>query len=131
MQDYRKLRVWQKAHALTLRTYAVSATFKRPESWSLRDQMTRAAISVPSNIAEGSGRGTDRDFRRFLWHSVGSCNELEYDFLLARDLNLLPAGTHGELAEQVGEVRRMLTGLVECLGEESQNPNSRYPGTRI
>ena len=66
MQDYRKLRVWQKAHALTLRTYAVSATFKRPESWSLRDQMTRAAISVPSNIAEGSGRGTDRDFRRFL-----------------------------------------------------------------
>jgi four helix bundle protein len=125
MQDYRKLRVWQKAHALTLRTYAVSATFRRPEAWSIRDQMTRAAVSVPSNIAEGSGRGTDLDFRRFLWHSVGSCNELEYDFLLARDLNLLPAGTHRELAEQVEEVRRMLTALVQCLSEQQENPDSR------
>jgi four helix bundle protein len=112
MQDYRKLRVWQKAHALTVRTYVVSATFRCPEAWSLRDQITRAAISVSSNIAEGAGRGTDPDFRRFLWHSLGSCNELEYDFLLARDLDLLPAGTHGELAEQVEEVRRMLSALV-------------------
>ncbi len=112
MQDYRKLRVWQKAHALTVRTNVVSATFRRPEAWSLRDQITRAAISVSSNIAEGAGRGTDPDFRRFLWHSLGSCNELEYDFLLARDLDLLPAGTHGELAEQVEEVRRMLSALV-------------------
>jgi four helix bundle protein len=114
MQDYRKLRVWQKAHALTVRTYAISATnLKHPAAWSLRDQMTRAAVSISANIAEGSGRGTDRDFRRFLWHSVGSCNELEYDLLLARDLDLLPAGTHGELAEQVEEVRRMLSALVQ------------------
>ena len=90
MQDYRKLRVWQKAHALTVRSYVVSATFRQPEAWSLRDQITRAAISVPSNIAEGAGRGTDPDFRRFLWHSLGSCNELEYDFLLARDLDSCP-----------------------------------------
>ena len=125
MQDYRKLRVWQKAHALTVPTYAISATnLRRPEAWSLRDQMTRAAVSISSNIAEGSGRGSDRDFRRFLWHSVGSCNELEYDFLLARDLNLLPAGTYGELAEQVEEVRRMLTVLGHCLSEENGKPET-------
>ena len=115
MQDYRKLRVWQKAHALTVRTYELSAAFKRPEAWILRDQMTRAAISIPSNIAEGAGRGTDRDFRRFLWHSLGSCNELEYDFLLARDLGLLSGADHGQLAGYVEEVRRMLIGLVQSL----------------
>jgi four helix bundle protein len=78
MQDYRNLRVWQKAHSLTLATYALSAHLQKPDAWPKRDQMFRAAISIPSNIAEGAGRGSDPDFRRFLWHSLGSCNELEY-----------------------------------------------------
>ena len=86
MQDYRKLHVWQKAHRLALDVYAASAYLQGPRGLAVRDQILRAAISVPSNIAEGSGRGTKADFRRFLWHSLGSCNELEYDFLLARDL---------------------------------------------
>lgn len=64
MQDYRNLRVWQKAHQLTLATYAVSAYLQKPEAWGLRDQMFRAAISIPSNIAEGAGRGSDPDFMR-------------------------------------------------------------------
>ena len=115
MQDYRKLHVWQKAHQLTLSTYAISAYLQKPEAWPLRDQVRRAAISIPSNIAEGSGRGSDPDFRRFLWHSLGSCNELEYDLLLARDLRFLPAEMHGRLAGQVEEVRRMLSGLVQQL----------------
>jgi four helix bundle protein len=115
MQDYRNLRVWQKAHKLALATYALSAYLKKPEAWPLRDQVFRAAISVPSNIAEGAGRGSDPDFRRFLWHSLGSCNELEYDLLLARDLNFLPAELHAGIAEQVEEVRRMLSGLVQSL----------------
>ena len=77
--------------------------------------MFRAAISIPSNIAEGAGRGSDPDFRRFLWHSLGSCNELEYDLLLARDLRLLPVEIHTRLAGQTEEVRRMLSGLVQSL----------------
>ena len=77
--------------------------------------MFRAAISIPSNIAEGAGRGSDPDFRRFLWHSLGSCNELEYDLLLARDLRLLPVEIHTRLAGQIEEVRRMLSGLVQSL----------------
>jgi len=77
--------------------------------------MFRAAISIPSNIAEGAGRGSDPDFRRFLWHSLGSCNELEYDFLLARDLRFLPAQVHEKLTGQLEEVRRMLSGLVQQL----------------
>jgi four helix bundle protein len=115
MQDYRKLVVWQKAHKLTLATYGVSAYLKAPEAWPLRDQLLRAAISIPSNVAEGAGRGSDPDFRRFLWHSMGSCNELEYDLLLARDLVFLPANEHTELAGRLVEVRRMLSGLIESV----------------
>jgi four helix bundle protein len=115
MQDYRKLGVWQKSHKLTLDTYAVSPHFKAPEAWPVRDQMLRAAISIPSNIAEGAGRGSNPDFRRFLFHSLGSCNELEYDFLLARDLKFLPPASHSRLVGQLEEVRRMLTGLVHSM----------------
>src|SRR4026207_594723 len=88
MQDYRNLKVWQKAHQMTLRTYAFSATLTTPPAWTLRDQMIRAAISIPSNIAEGTGRGTDSDFARFVTYSLGSSNELEYLLLLARDWKL-------------------------------------------
>lgn len=113
MQDYRRLKVWQKAHELALDTFALSPYFKGPEAWALRHQMLRAAISVPSNIAEGTGRGSDPDFRRFLWHSLGSSNELEYDLQLARDVGFLPSSRHDPLGGRVAEVRRMLTGLVQ------------------
>ena len=116
MQDYRNLRVWQQAHQLTLLVYALTAHLKNPPAWPLRDQLHRAAISVPANIAEGAGRGTDRDFRRFLLHSLGSLNELEYHLLLAKDLGYLPDREHAGAATQVGTVRRMLTGLVASMG---------------
>jgi len=117
VQDYRKLKVWRKAHQLALNTFAISAYFKAPEAWALRDQVLRAAISIPSNIAEGSGRGSDPDFRRFLWHSLGSCNELEYDLRLAREVGFLPADRHDGLSGHVAEVRRMLIGLVQSINE--------------
>jgi four helix bundle protein len=113
VQDYRKLVVWQKAHKLALATYELSAYYRAPDAWALRDQTLRAALSIPSNIAEGAGRGTTPDFRRFLWHSLGSCNELEYDLQLARDAGFLPADRHRLLDGQVAEVRRMLIGLVK------------------
>ena len=115
MQDYRKLYVWQKAHALALESYAISDTLSHPDAWPLKDQLLRAAISIPSNIAEGAGRSSRRDFRRFLFHSLGSCNELEYDFLLARDLRFLPGETYTRLMGDLEEVRRMLTSLAERL----------------
>jgi len=98
-----------------LAVYAISPYLKTPEAWPLRDQVLRAAISIPSNIAEGKGRSSDADFRRFLFHSLGSCNELEYDLLLARDLTFVPAASHSDLAEQLEEVRRMLIGLVQAI----------------
>ena len=115
MQDYRKLRVWQKAHEFTLGAYAAAAYLAKPVAWPLRNQMLRASISVPSNIAEGAGRGSDPDFRRFLGHSLGSLNEVEYDLLLARDLGFLPPAEHSRLSAQLEEVRRMLSGLMASL----------------
>ena len=115
MQDYRKLRVWQKAHQMTLQTYAVSAHLTKPSAWPLRNQLLRAAISVPSNIAEGAGRGSDADFRRLLRHSLGSINEVEYDLLLARDLGLVPTTEHSRFPPKLEEVRRMLSGLIAKL----------------
>src|SRR4051812_23980534 len=115
MQDYRKLQVWQKSHQLALATYTLAPYLLKPEAWPLRDQILRAAISIPSNIAEGAGRGSNPDFSRFLWHSMGSCNELESQLLLGCELKFIPGGLHSTLAEQVAEVRRMLTGLIEKL----------------
>ena len=116
MQDYRKLVVWQKAHILAVSAYADSAEhLEHRDAWPLRDQIRRAAISRPANIAEGSGRGSDADFRRFLLHSLGSANELEYDLLLARDLGLLPVPLHEKRSREIAEVRRMLSGLIARL----------------
>jgi four helix bundle protein len=115
MADYRKLHVWEKAHSLTLETYAFSAILTQRKVWELRSQLLRAAISIPSSIAEGAGRGSDPDFRRFLYHSLGSTNELEYDLLLARDLGFLPADQFDGMSGRIAEVRRMLSGLIDTL----------------
>jgi four helix bundle protein len=122
--DYRKLYVWQKAHSLTLEMFAFSAILTRQRAWELRGQLLRAAISIPSNIAEGSGRGSDRDFRRFLRHSLGSANEVEYDLLLARDLGFLPAGDFERMAGRIAEVRRMLSGLIDTLTNDATDAES-------
>jgi four helix bundle protein len=115
MQDYRRLHVWKKAHEMTLATYKVAVLFTAPPAWPLRDQVLRAVISVPSNIAEGAGRGSDADFKRFLHHALGSLNEVEYDLLLARDLGFMKASEHSRLCELIEEVRRMLSGLMSQL----------------
>ena len=116
MQDYRKLYVWQKAHKLAVETYSLGEYFRRPDAWKLRDQIFDAVVSIPANIAEGSGRGSGADFKRFLWYSNGSCNEFESEMLLARDVKFLPDPIHGRFGEQVEEVRRMLTSFIEKVG---------------
>jgi len=120
MQDYRKLRVWQQAHRLALKTYTVTPHLAKPEGWALREQVLRSAISIPSNIAEGTGQGSDPEFARFLWYSMGSCNELESQLLLGHDLNFIPSEMHAALAGDIADVRKMLSGLI---GTVKQHPN--------
>jgi len=115
MQDFRKLKVWEESHALALGVYAKTANLPTGRGWPLESQLLRAATSVPANIAEGCGRAGDRDFRRFLRHSLGSACELEYHLLLARDVGFLPVPEYAVLAAQVVEVKRMLAGLIRRL----------------
>jgi four helix bundle protein len=113
MQDFRNLLVWQKAHALVMDVYRISGDFPREELFGLTSQMRRCAVSVPSNIAEGCGRGSDADFGRFLVIAMGSSCELEYQLLLARDLGNLETTQHKSIEEKAMEVKRMLASLIQ------------------
>jgi four helix bundle protein len=115
MGNYQELAVWRKAHGLVLSVYGATTDFPKEEIYGLTSQMRRAAISIPANIAEGSGKGGDTEFIRYLRISLGSTNELEYHCLLAHDLGLLDSKIHPQLKQDVTEVRRMLTGLIKGL----------------
>ena len=113
MKDFKDLRVWTKAHSLTLGIYKATRGFPREELFGLTSQMRRSASSIGANIAEGSGRRSDGELTRFLHIARGSAAELEYHLLLARDLELLSDIAHGLLAKQTDEVQRMLTSLIQ------------------
>jgi len=112
MRDFRQLKVWQKAHALTLGIYRATAAFPREEVYGITSQMRRYSASMGANIAEGCGRTGNGDFHRFLNVAVASAAESEYFLLLARDLALIPVKSYGTLQEDVLEVQRMLASLL-------------------
>ena len=118
MKDFRSLKVWQKAHEVTLSTYKSTVSFPRQESYGLVSQLRRAASSVAANIAEGCGCDGSREFARFLEIALRSASETEYHLLLARDLGYLELKTYEALNDQVTEVKRMLTGLIQKLNAE-------------
>ena len=115
MKDFKKLKVWQKAHRLTLDVYQASATFPREELYGLTSQIRRSCLSIPSNIAEGCGRVSDTDFARFLQISMGSSSEVEYLLILSRDLQILTSDDYETLSDDVIQIKRMLTSLIKTL----------------
>ena len=121
MQDFRKLSVWQKAHYLTLEVYRVTRGFPKDELYGLTSQIRRAAASVPTNIAEGCGRRSDRDFARFLSIAMGSASELDYLILLSRDLDLMNARTADVLSDSATELKRMLASLMRKIEADNGN----------
>lgn len=115
MGDFKRFTVWAKAHALVLDTYRATSGFPPDERDGLVLQIRRSAISVPMNIAEGSGRRSAREFIQFLVIARGSQAELEYQLLLARDLDLVSRSAWEELDAKAREVGRMLNGLLRKL----------------
>ncbi len=113
LRDFKGLLVWKKAHALALNIYRVTSSDPGRANSGLVGQSRRAAVSIAANIAEGCGRDTQRDFAKFLNIAFGSATELEYHMILARDLGLIGRGEFRALEEQIVEVRRMLTGLIQ------------------
>ena len=112
MGDYRKLIVWAKADAFALEVYRATENFPVAERYGLRSQIRRAAVSVPSNLAEGAGRGTDPQFVQFVRNALGSANEVEYQLSLAERLGFLAPAKGKELTGRANELRRMLATLL-------------------
>jgi len=112
MQDFKKLKVWQKSHDLTIAVYQVSKSFPKDERFGLTSQIRRAAVSIPANIAEGCGRPTGKDRARFFGIAGGSASETEYLLILSHDLNFIDKEAEVELLEKVREIKRMLTSLM-------------------
>jgi four helix bundle protein len=118
MKDFRDLKVWEKAHQLTLLVYQSTANFPKQEQYGLTSQIRRACSSIPANIAEGCGRRGNAEFHRFLQIAMGSASELEYHLLLARDLHYLEPENHQKLHDLLVEVKRMLASLLEKVDGE-------------
>ena len=119
MRDYKKFLFWEKAHQLTLDVYTNTTSFPKDELFGLVSQMKRSSSSIPTNIAEGCGRNSDKDFCRFLFVAFGSANELEYQILLGMDLNFIENENAQKLLSQVEEVKKMLNGLITKLSAKS------------
>jgi four helix bundle protein len=115
MRNVRQLDVWKKAHSITLDIYRLTTTFPSNEKYGLTSQLQRASASIGANLAEGCGRESDSDFRRFVHIASGSACETEYHLLLASDLGLIDKNAYEPLNEQVNEVKRMLVGLSRSL----------------
>jgi four helix bundle protein len=119
VKDFRQLKVWAKSHVLALDIYKATRRFPVEERFALVDQMRRCAVSVPSNLAEGCGRDSDKDFARFVRIAAGSVSELEYQILLACELGYLTQGVYRQLEDQASEVKKMLNSLTQRLTQES------------
>ena len=112
MKDFRSLIVWRKAHELTLAVYKASKQFPSEERYGLTSQMRRSSASIPTNIAEGCGRGSNREFQRFLQIAFGSASELDYQLVLATDLAFMSQPVYDDLYSKLIEIRRMLAALI-------------------
>ena len=113
MRDFRQLRVWEEAHALVLAIYEVTKSFPKEELFALTNQMRRSSSSIPTNIAEGCGQETSKDYAHFLQIALGSAFELDYQILLAKDLRYIDEKNYLELNDKVDKVRRQLAILIK------------------
>ena len=115
MRDFHKLKVWERAHRLTLKVYLATQGFPREELYGLTTQMRRSSASIPTNIAEGCGRNSKAETIQFLNIARGSLSELEYQLILAHDLHYLDANSYFELPSERVEMRRMLYAFIQRL----------------
>lgn len=115
MADFRKLEAFPKAHSLALNVIREAAGMRGPIAMAIKGQMVRAALSVPTNIVEGSAKESDRDYARFISISIGSLSELEYHLMVASDTELISQTHFESLFHQLVEVRKMLSSLLRRL----------------
>jgi four helix bundle protein len=119
LKNYQELKVWQKAYALCLVIYQMTTKYPSEEKYGLSSQLKRAAVSVPSNIAEGYGRKSIREYIQFLYVAYGSICEIETQLLLTKDLKYIGEKFYSEIRLQLSEVERMLKALIKSLEKKT------------
>ena len=117
MRYFKKYEVWKLSHELTLSVYKITSSFPNSEKYQLISQMQRAAYSIPSNFCEGCGRASDRDFNRFVRIALSSAHELEYFFILSKDLKFIDEKTFEVYTKEVNEIKKKLYRLSQRLIE--------------
>jgi four helix bundle protein len=122
LKNYSDLKVWQKAYKLCIFIYKLTRNFPKEELYCLTSQIRRAAVSIPSNIAEGYGRGAIKEYIRFLYIAYGSYCELETQLLLCYDLGYVAKEQKREILEHAKEIERMLKALIKSLEKKDSIP---------
>lgn len=117
MANFKELLVWQKSIDFVTEIYRTTETFPKTEIYGLVSQIRRAAVSIPSNIAEGNSRRSKPDYLQFLKISRGSCAEVETQLIISKNLNFLNESEYLELNERIIEISKMLNGLINALQE--------------
>lgn len=108
MHNYQELKIWQEGRTLVKAVYELTAVFPKDEMYGLTSQIRRASVSIPSNIAEGTGRASDKEFLRFLDYALGSLFELETQIILANDLNFIKSEDYDLIQEDIKSLIRMI-----------------------
>lgn len=133
MSDFKKLETWRKAHALALNIYRTAVHIRRSECSSLRNQLIRAGMSIPTNLVEGTGQRTAREYARFVRIAVNSASELEYHLIVAYEIKAINGKQFESLSADTVQVRRMLYGLLRRLTTEPsfQSSNATPAGPPV
>lgn len=119
MRDYQKLDVWRKSHLFTLQVYKeILPLMPSEERFALTQQIRRATYSIPLNIAEGSGKNTDKDFASYLDNALGSAKEVEYAFILIRDLEYINLEIYETMNKSVNKIKAMLISFIKFLRKD-------------
>ena len=125
MQDYKKIDVWKRSYEFSKEIYGITSSFPDEEKFGLASQVRRAAVSIPINIAEGSGRNSRKDFANFIQIAIGSASEVECELLLSKDLNFIDDENFSGLCKEIIEIRKMLISFRKpCSITNNKNPNN-------
>jgi len=117
MKNFKQLLIWQKGFEIAVQSFKLIESFPKEERFSFSNQITRASVSIPSNIAEGSSRGSERDYHRFLEHSLGSSFELETQLLIAEAVNYGDVSVRSKMLQDVLDEQKMLTSFMSKLNK--------------
>ena len=115
MRNFKQLLIWQKGFQIAVKSYGLVSSFPKEEKYAISSQITKAAVSIPSNIAEGSSRSSMKDYNRFLEISLGSSFELETQLLIAEAVNFGEKDRREEILKDVDEEQKMIMGFMSKL----------------